>query len=253
MNNLSPRGTGALWAYAVVTTSLLIVLAITAFRHSSRPRFEEIDVERINVIEKDGTLRMTISSHGRIPDPVIGGKSYPLRNATGAEAGMIFFNEEGNEDGGLIFSGRRTPGGHEAGASLTFDQFNQDQTVALSYADHNGKRRAGLQISDRGEESIQAGAESLMVYRRLPDGPDKVRRTRDFRASAQGRGLRSIERMYAGKGVNKEAIVSLSDSEGRARILMAVDSAGVPRLDFLDERGNVTSHLPAAQNTGKIR
>lgn len=244
----------ALKAYAVVTTSLLIVLSITAFQQSQRPRFEEIDVERINVIEKDGTLRMTISNHGRIPDPVIGGKSYPLRSGTGgAGAGLIFFNDEGNENGGLTFTGRRTPTGHQAGAALTFDQFNQDETVALSYADENGKRRAGLQISDRSEESIQAGAESLMVYRRLPDGPEKTRRTQAFRASAQARGLRSIQRMYAGKGGNKEAVVVLSDPEGRVRILMMVDSAGVPRLDFLDEHGKVTFHLPTTQNTGKTR
>ena len=78
------------------------ILALGAFRQAQRTRFTEIDVERINVVEKDGKLRMTISNSARLPDPIIGGKSYPLRGGTGAgSAGLIFFNDEGNENGGL--------------------------------------------------------------------------------------------------------------------------------------------------------
>src|SRR5688572_14476910 len=54
-------------------------IAVTAFRQSQKTRFTEIDVERINVVEKDGKLRLTISNAARLPDPIIGGKSYPLR------------------------------------------------------------------------------------------------------------------------------------------------------------------------------
>jgi len=32
--------------------------------------------------------------------------------------------------------------------SLTFDQYEQDQTIALQYVDDSGKRRAGLMIKD---------------------------------------------------------------------------------------------------------
>ena len=60
------------------------VLTIGAFRQIRANRFTEIDVERINVIEKDGKLRLTISNAARLPDPIIGGKSYPLRGGTGS-------------------------------------------------------------------------------------------------------------------------------------------------------------------------
>ena len=59
------------------------------------PSFDEIDVQRINVREPDGTLRMTISSMAKAPGLMFKGKEhpYPSRQA----AGVLFFNDEGTE------------------------------------------------------------------------------------------------------------------------------------------------------------
>src|SRR2546427_3070101 len=93
-------------AYALTATVLLTVFCLAAFsRFGQKTRFEEIDVERINVVEKDGTLRLVISNKARGPDPVVSGKTYPRTG--GNRAGFIFFNDEGNEDGGLVYGGRR--------------------------------------------------------------------------------------------------------------------------------------------------
>jgi hypothetical protein len=54
---------------------------------------------------------------------------------------MLFFNDEGTENGGLIFSGPKNKDGKviDSGGSLTFDQYEQDQIVQIegSY-DSNG-------------------------------------------------------------------------------------------------------------------
>jgi len=116
-------------AYALTASVLLTVLVLAAFsRFGQKARFEEIDVERINVVEKDGTLRLVISNKARAPDPVVSGKTYP--RGGGNRAGFIFFNDEGNENGGLIYGGRRDRDGtfHAEGA-LLFDQFDQDQVA----------------------------------------------------------------------------------------------------------------------------
>ncbi len=232
--------------YAFASTSLMLALALTAFRQGrQRPHFEEIDVERINVVEKDGTLRLTISNRARMPDPVIGGKSYPLRSGTGTgSAGLIFFNDEGNENGGLAYQGARTDSGYEASANLSFDQFNQDETLVLGYGDQNGHRRAGITVSDRPEVPIQAFAESAMVFRRLPDGPEKTRREKRMEAAMVARGELPARRLFAGKGLDKEATVMLADRRGRPRLRLTVDSLGAPRIEFLDESGRVTFRLP---------
>lgn len=234
-------------AYAFATSSLLVVLGLAAFRQARRPHFEEIDVERINVVEHDGTLRMTISGHDRLPDPVIGGKTYPLRSGGGGRgAGLIFFNDEGNEDGGLLYSGRASASGYEAGANLSFDQFNQDETITLSYGDKNGAREAGLVFADRPNVSIQAFAESAMVYKGLPEGPEKARRLEAFRKDQEARGLfGGRPRATIGKGQHKEALVALADPSGHPRIKLMVDSLGVASLQFLDADGRVVDQLPA--------
>lgn len=134
-----------LGAYVVVSATLIIVLLLSAF---SRARFDEISVERINVIERDGTVRLIIANRERSPAPVIRNKPYGFPG--GNRAGLIFYNEEGTESGGLITSGRRLPDGtYYQGLSLTFDRFDQDQVVALQHNDENGRLSSALTVFDR--------------------------------------------------------------------------------------------------------
>ena len=50
-------------AYAAVSTLLLVVVAFAGFRQvNQKTKFTEIDVERINIVEKDGKLTMVISN-----------------------------------------------------------------------------------------------------------------------------------------------------------------------------------------------
>src|SRR5438094_741304 len=131
--------------YAIVATLVCAVFLLTAFTLQNRPqKFQEINVERINVVEKDGSLRLVISNNERSPGPIERGK--PFGYPGGSRAGMIFYNEEGTENGGLVFSGKKENGKVNAYGSLTFDQYEQDQTLALQYVDEDGKRRAGLAI-----------------------------------------------------------------------------------------------------------
>src|SRR5579862_6317915 len=153
-----------------------------------RAKFDEIDVERINVVEKDGTLRMTLSNGSRMPDPVIGGKSYPLRSGPKTRAGVIFFNAEGNENGGLTFSGT-SKGQSEA---LTFDQTNQDEAVRLGYGGTDHQHAGSLEVLDRPDTPISIMADSMMAIQALPDGPEKTRRMTAFRVA-------EVVRLRAGK------------------------------------------------------
>src|SRR4051794_15530252 len=98
--------------YALCSTAAFAVLALAAFaRPAAAPKtkFEEIDVERINVVEKDGKLRLVISNRDRSPGPIAYGK--PFGYPGGTRPGMIFFNDEGSENGGLTFNGKRQADG----------------------------------------------------------------------------------------------------------------------------------------------
>src|ERR1044071_6672174 len=98
--------------YAIVTTVMLLLVSLAAFRRNGvqqRTRFTEIDVERINVMEPDGKYRMVISNRPRSIGPIYKGK--PFGYAGGNRPGIIFFNDEGTENGGLGFGGRQTADG----------------------------------------------------------------------------------------------------------------------------------------------
>ena len=140
--------------YAGGSTLALVFLTAAAFRAQSptRPKFDEIDVERINVIEKDGRVRLVIANSERQAVTVVDGQSIlPNRKR---DAGLIFFNDEGDENGGMTWSGRRENGAARASAGLSFDQYKQDETVTLRYTQNGTERLAGLTVADRPEASI---------------------------------------------------------------------------------------------------
>jgi hypothetical protein len=230
--------------YAIVVTALLGTLSLAAFRQASQKQhFGEIDVERINVVEKDGTLRMVISNRDRSIGPIYKGK--PFGYAGGTRPGIIFFNDEGTENGGLTFSGRREPDGtFNSSSGFSFDQFNEDQVVYLQYNDNNGRRNMGLTIADRADADIfDLVAERDSIIKAIPDGPARTAALQKWAGPRNGVPL-FAPRVYVGRDVSKAAIVNLSDRNGKSRIRLMVDSLGTPSLEFLDETGRVTSRLP---------
>ncbi len=74
------RDVRLLKGYALVSSLLLAGLALSAFTSAQeKARFDEIDVGRINVLDKDGTLRLVISNREQSPGPVDHGKPFGYR------------------------------------------------------------------------------------------------------------------------------------------------------------------------------
>ena len=226
-------------AYAVLSLLVLGVLAFTAFAQT-RQKFDEITVERLNVVEKNGQLVAVIANSDRMPDPVVGGKTFK----TERPPGMIFYNGIGDECGGLVFgaaTGENARAGDKFGAygGFSLDQYKQSQAIGLIYNDHSGTREVGLKVWDRPETSQSEFIERGDVIRKMPEGPAKEAARKSLRESGF-----SPTRIFVGKSKDREAKVTLYDAKGNARINMIVDAAGVPRLDFLDESGKVTYSMP---------
>ena len=225
--------------YAIIMTVLAGVAIFSGFRMAGdKTRFAELDVERLNIIEKDGTLRMVASNTERAPDPIIDGKTYHLRQG-GNTAGLIFYNNKGDECGGLAFGGQEKDGVRHASAALLFDQFNQDQTIGISYSENGGARSAGFNVWDRPDTPISSMIEKLQVIQKLPDGPEKTAAMQKLRETS---GV--AQRVFVGKSRDKSAAVVLSDLQGYPRLRLLVDAQDSARLEFLDEKGAVTYSLP---------
>jgi hypothetical protein len=199
---------------AVLTTIVVVVLLGAASPISNDPasnHFDEITVHRINVVEPDGTLRMVISNHARLPGIIVRGKEQAFDRP---QAGMIFYNEEGSENGGLIFGGHRNAKGEvvDSGGSLTFDKYDANQIVQFAGVDDKEDKFAGLRVNDS-----DAGGQTR-------------------------------QRIWVGtRGGDGSAVIALRDAQGRKRIVMEVAADGTPQLSFLDAAGKVIQQMAPAK------
>ncbi len=238
MSEQQVADTRALRIYAATTTIVLLAAVLVGFRQNQRTRFAEIDVERINIVEKDGKVRLVIANLERSPAPIERG--VPFGYAAGNRAGMIFYNEEGTENGGLIFSGHRdSTGNYQATGSLTFDQYDQDQTLALQYIDQSGRRRAGLAIND-----YALGLSSRQLDLRMKRAEALADSSAREDSMKVLRAYFPKQRVYVGRSRDGASQLSLSDGSGKVRLRLSVDSAGAARIAFLDDSGHATRTIP---------
>jgi hypothetical protein len=239
-NRPAPRW---LHLYAVLVTALLASFWLGAGRpQEARAHFTEIDVERINIVEPDGKLRMVLSNRPRSIGPIYQGE--PFGYPGGNRPGIIFFNDEGTENGGLTFAGRRgADGKYAASSGFSFDQFDQDQVVYLQYTDENGRRQMGLTVADRADVNIKDLVAQRDEILKMPEGAARAEALAKWQGPRNGVPLMA-ERVYIGRDRNKTAIVNLSDPSGKPRLRLQVNAAGEPSLEFLDEDGNVILRLP---------
>ena len=240
------RQTRFLRGYAILMTAAVFVTVLAAFKSPSqqKTRFDEIDVQRINIVEPDGKLRMVISNRPRSIGPIYKGK--PFGYEGGGRPGIIFFNDEGSENGGLTITGSRdsTTGRYRASSGWAFDQYDQDETITLRYVDENGQRRAGITVTDRADRNIyDIVMQRDSIIKATPD--TAARRVALARLMGPVNGVPlAATRLYAGRDVAKNAVVNLSDPLGRTRLRLRVDSLGRASVDFLDDAGRVTFSLP---------
>ncbi|KIC95471.1 hypothetical protein [Flavihumibacter solisilvae] len=231
--------------YAGTLTLLFAVVAFLAFSNGNASQFKEISAERINIIEKNGQLRMAISNKERSPEVMAYGKPLTPPIPGGNRPGLIFFNDEGTENGGLVFmGGKDSSGKYTATGHLSFDQYNQNQVLYLTYSDENGDQYTGLHVDDwQTSPAFWDWRAEYKKTQKLPDGAEKEALLKNLMEPKAG--VKAVaQRVFVGKDDSKTAMVTLSDRMGKPRLQMLVDSNGTAKLNFLDEQGKVTYSLP---------
>lgn len=223
--------------YAVVATLCCTVFFISAFvMQDKKQKFEEIDVERINIVEKDGQLRMVISNQEHQHPGIVNGKVIERKGPR--PPGMIFFNHLGDEMGGLIFGDN---GGNGHFGSLTFDKVRNDQTMGFRYLESdNGTYQSGLEMWQ--QPNIPADV-MLAKYQAANKIADETKREAAIQAMIDNNEL-TTNRLFLGKRRDNSMMLLMSDIKGRERIRMQVAPDGTPKLEFLDETGKVIYSLP---------
>ena len=233
---------------------VLILVALNAFLILSAfgdklktEKFSEIDVERINILGTNGKPVMVISNNQKIPGVSMNGKTYPKEFSDGRErySGIIFFNEQGDEVGGLLYNGfPLKDSGYFAIEHLSFDQWKQNQVVAIQYIDNGKIRRSGLRVWDRPSTvTMDEIFDRFVTRNKLPKNSSSYDSITKIIQASNARGDNGVERMFVGS-LNEEAQIQLKDKKGNTRAKLYIDKDGDARLEFLNENGTVKKTFP---------
>lgn len=193
--------------YSGVVTAVLLVVLLSAFAPNKKASFDELDVQRINLVEPDGTLRLVILDRARFPGYIVKRKERPHDRAT---AGMIFFNDEGTENGGLIFGGSKGADDRISSGSLTFDQYEQDQVIQLEQSERGDRRSAGLKINDQPEPPMDFDMLDRLNQLKGAAQDAEVKRLKK-------EGLIMRQRVFVGKQADHSAQIVLRDARSARR------------------------------------
>jgi hypothetical protein len=227
-------------AYSGVLTIVFGVTVLCGFTGAStrRQSFDEIDVHRINVREPDGTLRLVISNRQSFPGAIIKGKEYPHEDRK--TAGVLFFDDEGTEDGGLIFGASKDAHGKvESNVHLSFDQYMQDQVLTLDGGQENGEKFSTIAMNDQPDYPITETIDVMNRINKLPKAEQDAEWKAFFSTHAPAH-----QRVKLGRMEDKSAALLLKDENGKSRIVLKVAADGTPSLEFMDADGRVVSELP---------
>ncbi|GGB06693.1 hypothetical protein [Puia dinghuensis] len=214
---------------AVLTVVLIgcIIAIIFLARHGYQ--FGELTAQRINIVEPDGRLALVISDHARQHPGRIDGKDIPPRDRP---AGLIYFNEEGDECGGYSWDGNKTFNS----MSLTADQYKNDQIMALDYEDDRGatpSRLYGFRLWDR-SDSFTLGKQLAYI--------DSLRRLHDTSAYRAGMGFlqkQVVDRLFLGRTPDGSTGLFLRDDKGIPRLRIYISKQNEPVIETLNEKGEV--------------
>lgn len=231
-------------AYAVVSSLLFAVLIFTAFRTPRTATFDTIDAHRINIREDNGTIRLAISNTSHFPGGTVAGVDLKYREGKRG-AGLLFFNDAGDENGGLVYEGKLVDGKPEANSTIRFDHFRQEEAVGLNYEQRGNQKQSGLLVWDQPDTPLTAGfANDFNAIDSMKNGPAKTEALKAFRQKYESQIGHFTERVFVGRTLKDEAAVLLMDTNGKPRIRLAVDSTNAAALQFLDADGKVVYSLP---------
>lgn len=246
---------------AVLTVAFIATVAVDFVAHSTRtvlgaeqhdfrhPDFDQLTVHRINVVEPDGTPRLVISDKAEFPGGFFKGREFSRADRSGA--GMLFMNDEGTENGGMMWGGERSADGqfHSSG-HLSFDEYEQDQTLSLDTEQDGAERSASYQINDNASSTLFTPdvLAAFSSVKAMQEGPAKKQAWKDLLAKYP---VKLPPRASLAREPDKAAVLRLRDPEGHTRILLRVAADGTPTMQFLDGTGKVTHEWPDAQPAAK--
>jgi hypothetical protein len=228
--------------YSGVLTTVFAVVVLCGASMVRNQTFGIITARRINIVEPDGTVRLTISNRADFPGAWNRKKEYPRPDRTEA-AGLLFMSEEGTEQGGLIWGAQQLPDGTiENHGHLSLDQYEENQMFAIDAGQEGQDKFSRITIADQGDYPIAEKRKANEEIEKLPPEKQDAAWQKFFAAHRH-----DVKRLVMGRSPDGSVGLSLRDKDGKIRIVLAVQSDGKAVLDFMDGSGKVVKEFPGSE------
>lgn len=229
------RRINLLMIYIILNTVLFLLLFAFLYVKATDKKIDELTIKRINLIGEDGSLRMVISNESRQHPGRIDGKELPKRNRP---AGIIFFDNNGNECGGLTYNETKEDNKVNKMMSFTMDNYKNDQVVQViddeSYQNNKASIRRGFVVNE-----FPVGTDMGILIDKM-DSLNKIKDTVIRRKLLKSlfKSAASKRRIFLGRTSENQSGIFLYDNSGKPRLEIYVDSSGNPQMVLIDSLGN---------------
>ncbi len=187
---------------------------------------KELNVEKLNICEPDGSVKMTLFNSQNIPSLILENEDLlPGHRSNDGISGAMFYNNEGDECGGLIYGSNKDDDGNVTmGMSLTFDKYKQDQVLQLHLDKQGNQEIYGISIYDRPSFSIRKSLEMMKVLQEGKEEKEKLKAIyKEFMAN-------NHKRIFVGNDLDGQTKIALFDKLGKEKIKFYIDSDDNPQV-----------------------
>ncbi|MEM8508448.1 MAG: hypothetical protein AAF717_11490 [Bacteroidota bacterium] len=227
--------------------NLILLLAIIAYLVVNTPKnledktteiLPEITTERLNIVGKDGNKYVVLSNPERQALATINGKPINPQQTERNVAGLLFFNEEGDEIGGLVYGIDST----DSYQLLTFDQRKNDQIMALRkdeyLEDGEWKKQYGLLLQERSEKPSDRIIAELNAIRSIEDAETREKELDKFYSMRENL---APQRLFIGRTYSERVGLFLMDKDNQPRLQIYLDEEGEPHIERITKNGEKQS------------
>jgi hypothetical protein len=241
MDKTTERKINFLMAYAVASTLFISFLALSSFSSNDRiNKFDEIEVKKITVLGEDNLPRIVLSNESRQHSGRFNGKDMEKRERP---SGIIFFNNQGDECGGLVHQSKIKDGKTTSGMSFTMDNYNDDQVVQILndeyYADGKAYIQRGININQYPIGSnMEERNKKIEEIKKITD---KTERNLKLKEVMEKEG--SVNRLFIGRTKGNSSGLFLSGPDGKPKMMIYVDEKGNPKIQTFNDKGEIKDFI----------
>lgn len=213
----------------------IILYLLSDMYKKEHTHFEKLTAERIDIVGEEGNKFIVLSNPKQQALATTNGKVINPEKTERNTPGLLFFNSEGDEVGGLVFDKEN----ESTYQMLTFDQNKNDQIMVLRKDEYeeNGQwyRKYGLEISERSEKPYIEIIKEYNAINKIENAEEREAAFDKFWSNPENL---APKRLFLGRLESMDTGLFLLDKNNRLKLSIYVDANGTPVIQYVDSLGN---------------